>query len=319
MKVSSLLSLGSIAAITVLGAGYLTFGVLEQHGFDNYAETTMVLRDSTGLFAGSPVLLSGIEIGDVTSIDRTVEGVVVKMRMDTKFPVPVSSSVTIANLSALGEPYVQFVPDSDQGPYLRDGQTVDTEQVRLPMSIPQMSQLLGRLLRQLDPGAVGSLIQTVSTAYDGTEALVPSLARSTDLLAAALVAGAPTLGNLFEQLQKIAPDMSWTQSAMSEAAPNFTEFGGSVDQVADAVGRLFETGDSPRMYLEGNGLVPFLEKLRKWIEEAGPDLAPLAPALTPVTNGLLALAPRLDISNMISQTLDGLGDPGAIRVRITVK
>lgn len=71
MKIGPLASLGGIAAITVLGASYLTFGVVQVDPFADYTEASMVLKNSGGLGVGSPILLTGIEVGRVTSVDRT--------------------------------------------------------------------------------------------------------------------------------------------------------------------------------------------------------------------------------------------------------
>jgi virulence factor Mce-like protein len=319
MKIGSMLSLGAIAAVAVLGTAYLGFGVVNRNGFAEFATATLVLPETGGLGTGSPILLNGIEIGEVSAIDTVAAGVAVRFGIDTDYLVPVNSAVSIETLSALGEPYVRFTPATTEGPYLTDGQTVDTERVQLPHSIPETARLLARVLEQLDPDQVGPLIDTVATAYDGNEAVVPGLARSTDLLAAMITDRAAAVGGTWAELQKIVTDMDWAGPAMSAAGPRFAEFGYRVGDITASVARLFETGDSPRMYVEGDGLVPFLERLTVYIDKAGPDLQPLAPALAPVVDELVGLAPRIDLGGLISQTLDGLDDQGALRVRITVK
>lgn len=71
MRWGALTSLGGIVAITVLGASYLTFGVVRADPFADYNRTTMVLTDSGGLGVGSPVLLTGLEVGRVTAVRHT--------------------------------------------------------------------------------------------------------------------------------------------------------------------------------------------------------------------------------------------------------
>ncbi|MBF6175941.1 MlaD family protein [Nocardia blacklockiae] len=320
MTPRSLLSLGAIAAVSVLGSAYLAFGVVRADPFAHHTTVTLRLPDSGSLGAGSPVLLTGIEVGEIADVDTTDAGVAVVMDIRSPYRVPADSVVTIENLSWLGEPYVEFAPRRDGGRYLENGQTVDTALVRPPLSIPELARLATRLLGQIDPAAANALVDTFSTALTGTETVVPELSRSTDLLAAALAGRSPAIGGLLADLQGIAPRMDQAGPAMSAAAPPFIDFGHRVDDIAEAIGRLFRTGDAPRMYVEDNGLVPFVDRLGRWIQEIGPDLAPLAPILKPLVDTLVAVVPRIDLSGLISSALaaTGPGD-GAIHLQLTVK
>ncbi|WP_280382679.1 MlaD family protein [Nocardia wallacei] len=320
MRARSVLSLGAIAAVSVLGSAYLTVGVVGWDPFADHTTLTMRVPDSGGLAAGSPVLLSGIEVGEIAAVDSAASGVEVTMAIRSAYRMPADSLVTIENLSWLGEPYVEFAPRSASDRYLTDGATVDTAQVRPPLSIPELARLVTRVLDQIDPAAAGALVGTFTEALTGTEAVVPELSRSTGLLAAALADRAPRIGELLRDLQTIAPDMADAGPAMTVARPPLVEFGDRVDAIAEAIGRLFRTGDAPRMYQQDMGLVPFVERLGPWIEEVGPQLAPLAPMLQPLVHAVVSVLPRIDLGGLISAALasTGPGD-GAIHLRIAVK
>ena len=77
MKAGALASLSGIAAITVLGASYLTFGVVRADPFADFTHASLHLENSAGLAVGAPILLTGIEIGKVTAVtaapDRGVD------------------------------------------------------------------------------------------------------------------------------------------------------------------------------------------------------------------------------------------------------
>ncbi|ONM47271.1 MlaD family protein [Nocardia donostiensis] len=319
MKIGSgaLASLGGIAAITVLGASYLTFGVVRADPFADYTEATMMLGDSGGLGVGSPVLLTGIEVGQVTSVDRVGDGVEVGFRVDDTRQVPTDSIVTIEHLSALGEPYVQFQPKTGDGPYLRDGQRLRSEDVRTPLSIPEVSRLVTKTMNQLDPTTVGSLVDTMSVALTGTDAVMPELTRAADILAATLISRDPQIGDLLNDFESVSQDIDWAGPATSAAAGEFVRFTEVLDELVESVGRLIETGEAPEMYLEGNGLVPFLQRLTEWLHEAGPELAAMVPALQPLTDALTTTAPRIDLSALISQALRST-DEDSVKLRVTV-
>ncbi|BDT99295.1 MlaD family protein [Nocardia sputorum] len=320
MKPRSVLSLGAIAAVSVVGSAYLAFGVVGADPFAEYTTVTMRVADSGGLATGSPVLLSGIEVGEITAVDSTASGVRVTMDIHAMYQVPADSLVTIENLSWLGEPYVEFAPQSPGGRNLRDGEAIDTALVRPPLSIPELARLVTRVLSRIDPAAANALVDTFTEALTGTEAVVPELSRSTGLLAAALAARSPAVGELLGDLQSIAPDMADAGPALTVARPPLIEFGQRVDDIAEAIGRLFRTGDAPRMYQEGTGLVPFVHRLGQWVDEIGPQLAPLAPILQPLVDAIVGTIPRVDIGDLIFAALAST-DPGdgAIHLRIAVK
>ncbi|MFI1917495.1 MlaD family protein [Nocardia sp. NPDC020380] len=318
MKVSSLASLGGIAAVTVLGASYLTFGVVKADPFAEYTNASMMLADSGGLSVGSPILLTGMKVGKVTSVDGTAQGVQVGFRIDADRKLPVDSAVTIEQLSALGEPYVEFRPKTGGAPYLKDGQRLDTSAVKSPLSIPEVSRLVNKVMNQLDPKVAASLASTLGTAFHDTDSAMPSLTRAGDLLAAAISSREPKIAQLLNSFQVAASNMDGIGAATAAAAPAFVQFEQSLEELINAVGRLVDRAPGPQVYVEGNGLAPFLAKLTDWLQQAGPELKTLAPQLQPLADAVSTTGPQINLSSLISQALASTDD-GAVRLQVTVK
>ncbi|MFJ4651407.1 MlaD family protein [Nocardia sp. NPDC088792] len=318
MKVSSLASLGGIAAVTLLGASYLTFGVVKADPFAEYTNASMVLADSGGLSVGSPILLTGMRVGKVTSVDGTAQGVQVGFRIDADRKVPVDSAITIEQLSALGEPYVEFRPKTGGAPYLKDGQRLDTSAVKSPLSIPEVSRLVNKVMNQLDPKVAASLASTLGTAFHDTDSAMPPLTRAGDLLAAAISSREPKIAQLLNSFQAAASNIDGIGAATAAAAPAFVQFEQSLEELINAVGRLVDRAPGPQVYVEGNGLAPFLAKLTDWLQQAGPELKTLAPQLQPLADAVGSSGPQINLSSLISQALASTED-GAVRVQVNVK
>ncbi|WP_278266087.1 MlaD family protein [Nocardia sp. AG03] len=319
MKIGALTSLGGIAAITVLGASYLTFGVVRVDPFADYTEASIELANSGGLSVGSPILLTGIEIGKVTAVDTSAAGrVQVGFRFGAEHKVPMSSVVTIEHLSSLGEPYVQFVPRGADGPFVADGQHLAGENVRTPMSIPEVARLVTKTVEQLDPTVVGSLVDTLGTAMTGTENVIPELARAGDLLAAAIMSRAPAIAELQNNFEYVSGDIGWAGPATSAAAPEFVRLAHVIDQFVESVGRVSAAGGDPEMYLRDGGLVPLLQELTAKLDELGPELSALLPGLRPLTESVTATGPQLDLSALVAQALHNT-DADAVKVRVAIK
>ncbi|MVU75679.1 MCE family protein [Nocardia sp. ET3-3] len=318
MKWGSVASLGGIAAVTVLGASYLAFGVVRADPFAEYTDASMVLTNSGGLSVGSPVLLTGIKVGKITAVDSTPHGVQVDFRIDADSKLPVDSAITIEQLSALGEPYVEFRPKTGGAPYVKNGQRLDTASVRTPLSIPEVSRLVNKVMNQLDPKVAASLASTLGTAFQGTDAAMPPLTRAGDLLANAIMSREPKIAQLLNSFQVAASNMDGIAAGTAAAAPAFEQFEQSLEALVNAVGRLVDGTPGPQTYVEGNGLAPFLARLTEWLKTAGPELKTLTPQLQPVVDAARTAGPQINISSLITQALASTGDD-AVRVQVNVK
>ncbi|MFE7801990.1 MlaD family protein [Nocardia sp. NPDC057440] len=323
IKPSSMASLCAIAAILIVGSTYLSLGVVRVGWLNEYTEATMVLTDSGGLLPRSKVLLSGIEVGTVTSVSHTGTAVSVQFRIDDSYRIPSSSMARIETLSGLGEPYLDFRPVGGDGPYLRDGQIVDAAKVTMPLSIPEVAQTATRLLGQLDPQAMAAIIQTFTQGLAGTEKIVPQLSRATDLLAATLLARSDVIREMLIAFQANANDMAWSGPALTDASGPWAAFGPRVSEVAAAIARVIRKGDVPADYVidtpETVGLVPFLRQLAERINAIGPDLATMIPLLQPLIPLATNAVRPLDIGSLITQALETTSPDGTLNLQLTVK
>ncbi|WP_225724633.1 MULTISPECIES: MlaD family protein [unclassified Nocardia] len=318
MRWRSVLSLGAIAVVFVLGASYLTFGVVRVDWFRHYLNLTMDLPNSGGLQQHSPVLLSGVPVGKVIGVETVEHAVRVRLRVEDTYRIPAASILRIENLSALGEPYLEFTPPTGGGPYLTDGARIDTHQVRSPLSIPEMATAATDLLGQLDPQAVGELVRTFTEGTSGVESALPQLNRAAELLAATLLGRQPQLRTMLTDLQTIGADMDWLGPSLEAGGPQWGRFGGRVRDVVDALEKLMRSKGFPEDYQTGTGLVPFFDQLAARLDRIGPEVRPLIPVLAPLTSSATGVLHTIDLSALISQALSST-DTGAVRLRIAVR
>ncbi|QIS13044.1 MlaD family protein [Nocardia arthritidis] len=323
MKTSSVASLAAIAAILVVGSSYLTFGVVQVRWFQHDNTATMVVPDSGGLLPRSKVLLQGIQIGQVTSVEHTGPRVRVAFRYAADYRIPATSTARIESLSGLGEPYLEFMPSTDAGPYLRDGQQVDARTVIAPVSLPEVARTATKMLAQVDPKLVGAIIDNFTQAFAGTRSVIPDLSRSTDLLAATLLSRTAVIRQLLVDLQTRADDMWWAGPELTKASGPWAEFGPRVTDVADDIARVIRAGDAPDAFLtdtpEVIGLVPLINQIAAKINVLGPDAKTLLPLFEPFVHLATGVAGQIDLSALISQALHATSPDGALRLQLTVK
>jgi phospholipid/cholesterol/gamma-HCH transport system substrate-binding protein len=310
-------SLSAIAAVLILGIGYMTVGVLHVDPRREFCTAELRLATSGGLGAHAPVLLDGVQVGRAEEIGKQATGVLVRLRIDGRYRIPVASDVRIEQLSALGEPYIEFAPRSAAGPYLRDGQVVPTEQVHTPMTITELSARLVDLLGQLHPETIASLVGTVDRALSGTDAAMRTLQRSTTLLAAALLSRTATLRQLFTDVQALGGDgIDRLGPSMATAGPELGRFGQALSDIVEQASAFVESRPVAD-YFTGDGLTPFMGNLTDLLNRIGPGVAPLTPVLGAAAADAVAHAPRLDVGALIDQALHNVDPDGTVHLRIS--
>lgn len=318
MKVRGIVSLTAIVAVLVFGVVYMTVGVLHIDPRKSYFTADLHLDNSGGLSAHSPILLNGVRVGTTQVVRKQAAGVLVQMRIEDRYRIPVSSEVRIEQLSALGEPYVEFASTGQGGPYVTDGQSISTDRVHMPMTITALSSKVVDLLDQIHPEAVANLVGTFDTALAGTDQAMQTLRRSSDLLAATLLSRTDSIRRLLADMQAMGADMDWLGPSLSTAGPQLGLFGTSLTKIVES-GSVLSKKQPVSDYFTGDGLDPFLGNLTDLLNKIGPSLAPLAPVLGPAVTDAVHRAPDIDISALITQALHGMGDDGALHFRIHVK
>ncbi|WP_249358568.1 MlaD family protein [Nocardia cyriacigeorgica] len=303
----------------MIGTAYLTFGVARVNWFQKYITASMGLTDAANLVPRSPILLSGLRVGEVTEVKNSANGVRVDFRVRSEYQIPVASTVTIEYLSALGEPYLEFQPQRAGAPYLEDGQQVSADSIQMPISIPEMADTVTRMLEQFDPQAINSLVTTFSQSMQGTEAVMPDLIRASNLLAATLFSRAPQITTLLQNAQVPGPDVAKAGAQLAEAGPKWGEFGVKVRDVVKSLETLMEARPVPEAYTTGTGVLQFLPKLTDYVRTIGPDLAGYYPVLGPLLTQASGALPGIDLSALIAQALQSVKPDGGIRLQIQVK
>jgi phospholipid/cholesterol/gamma-HCH transport system substrate-binding protein len=141
--------------IVLIGALMLNFsrgiGV-----FKGKYELKMRVRNVAGLKPRSAVSLSGVQIGNVKSIelDETNKNVVVRLTILKEFPLHADSKFVIEQIGVLGDQFVIISPGSSDAPFLKDGDEVIGAE---PFNLTEVAQSASSLLKRFD--ALGATVE----------------------------------------------------------------------------------------------------------------------------------------------------------------
>ncbi|WP_197373336.1 MlaD family protein [Mycolicibacterium baixiangningiae] len=177
------LSAGALVATLVVALAYVFLGALQVNPFASSYRVTVELPASGGLLPNQNVTMRGVPIGRVDRLDITPAGINAVVSVDSTVAVPRSSSVRVSGLSPAGEQYLDFVADSDAGPYLSDGSVVAQRDTTVPVSFADLLANADGALAQVDPAKLELIKRELSMSEAGPRKLADVIDGGTFLLA----------------------------------------------------------------------------------------------------------------------------------------
>ena len=152
------------SGIVFVAANYLgAFNVLLGRQVSMYVD----LPRSGGLYVGSEVDNRGFKIGKVTDMTLTPSGVRVTIRVDKSADIPVSSALSVADLTAVGEQYLNFSPTSATGPYASPGHVFSGTGASLPETTDQLLLDLDQFVRSVPTGSLQTTVSELGKMFKG--------------------------------------------------------------------------------------------------------------------------------------------------------
>ncbi len=157
--------IGTLVAATYLGANYAHVDRLFGSGY----KVTVEMAESGGIFTTADVTYRGVSVGRVSDMWLDGDGVKVEVSIDSGAPqIPADSDVVIANRSAVGEQFLDFQPQTDQGPFLDDDAVIARERTQVPIDTRELLTNVSALLGSIDPDDLSTVIKELGTAFEGS-------------------------------------------------------------------------------------------------------------------------------------------------------
>ena len=218
----------------------------------------MELTDSGGIYSNAPVTYRGVQVGTVGTLrldpKENPGGVEVDLKIDHGTSIPTDTTAEVANLSAVGEQYVNLSPQSDDGPYFRkDGKTkgiesatytIPTSRTSIPVSDAVVLKNLDVLVNSVNKANLSTVIDELSKATDGTGPDLQRLIDSGDALVTSAQQALP-------QTLKLIDDGKTVLNTQAAVADNFKSFARNLNLLSQQL----VTSDPDLRRLLDNGVV----------------------------------------------------------------
>ncbi|MBJ8348906.1 MlaD family protein [Antrihabitans sp. YC2-6] len=239
----TVLSLGSLLLILVLGIAYLTFGALQQDPFAERIQVHVDLVESGGLLAGQDVTYRGIPVGKVEAVEFTETGVVATASIDSETKIPENSEVRVSGLSAAGEQYLDFRPTSTDGPYLVDGTVIASDRTSVPIGLAKLLLDLKGTGDQIDVPKLQGIIDELRVGPEAPQKLASILDGGVFLIST-LDSVLPQTVSMLNSTKVVLGTLSETSVGLTQTAGNLNSLFSAADRMDGGFRRLVDNGST---------------------------------------------------------------------------
>jgi phospholipid/cholesterol/gamma-HCH transport system substrate-binding protein len=159
------------ALITMVGVAYVgaTYARLDRLIFDDSYRVVAHFKDSGGIFAGAGVSYRGVTVGQVGELVVTDDGVDVVLEIDDdSAEIPLDTNALVANRSAVGEQYVDLLPNTDEGPYLGENSEIEQSKTATPIPPTQLLVDLDEMVNSVNKDSLRTVVSEMGKAFNGT-------------------------------------------------------------------------------------------------------------------------------------------------------
>jgi len=283
------IQLAILSAVTVIAGGIMAFGFVNVPALIGIGRYSVVLElpSSGGLYPTSVVTYRGSEVGRVTSVDVTRDGVRAVLKLDSSTKIPSDVTAEVHSRSAIGEQFVQLIPaaeDSDAAT-LGAGDVIPVDRVQVP---PEIGSLLDATNRALQAIPQDNLRTVVDEAYTAVGGLGPELSRIVDGSTALAIDAGQTIDpitTLIDQSPPVLDSQVRTADSIETWANRMAAITGQLKAQDTAFAGLLNQG------------APALEEGRAFFDRVAPALPILLANM--VSLGDIAVAYRNDIEQLL--------------------
>lgn len=317
----------SVIALLVLVAVALYYlGTVGLRVGDRGVRTaSLTIPQSNGLVVGSRVLLRGVAIGRVTSVETSVRGVAVGWNYGDRYRIPVDSLFRVDNLSALGETYLGVIPQRDGGPTFDDRATIDTTKVTVPTTLDELAARVVRMLEQVNVKQLRSIINEVNKGLPSDPTVLSNIASASALLETTILSTRGSLDRLLTDFQPLLVKGAGIAPAMAAA-------GDPVERFAVGLGKFIgeggKTAATSRSGTDGfivathapdslnNESKRLLEHVQVFLDRSSPDLKVIGEALLPPVTSFSATMRTVDLGSLMKTALATVGNGDGLVLRV---
>jgi phospholipid/cholesterol/gamma-HCH transport system substrate-binding protein len=180
----------------------------------------------------------------------TDEGVDVVLKIDNEHDaIPADTRALIGNGSAVGEQYVELQPQSDEAPYLGEGDDIAMADTQIPIATETLLANLSTTVQSVDQEALKTTVSEFAKAFGGTGEDLQRLIDSGNSFIETADANFDTTTALIRDSNTVLNGQIASESAIRNFAVELAGFSTVLAGADPDVRRLIETGSTSTIEL----------------------------------------------------------------------
>ncbi len=160
----------ALLAVLILGYSAIRYANLGKYlGARGSYAVRVNLADAGGIFPDADVTYRGVSVGRVQSVVLTPAGrVQADLSIDDSAPpIPRDVTAQIADLSPVGEQYVDLQPHGSSGPFLAGGSVIAERDTQLPPPVTSLLNSIDSTARSLPLGDLRTVTSQLAIGFNG--------------------------------------------------------------------------------------------------------------------------------------------------------
>lgn len=184
-------------------------------------------EQAAGVKANAEVTYLGVHYGRVSSVERRDDGVRVTMKIDNNKDIPAGAVARVFRKSAIGEPYIDFVPPESytraDRRVIEPGENIPQSRTTVPLEFSELLRSASALISSIDPEAAGGLLHELSLALNGRSDSLRSLTTSFDEITTSFVTRTDQLDRLAENSTRLTKVFADHRLSLSTSLENLRD------------------------------------------------------------------------------------------------
>lgn len=294
--------------LTVVGISYVALSYIGLNPLNSPYTVSVKLASSGGIFTNADVTERGVVIGRVGQLHIAPDGVVVDLSIDHGKKIPATGlHATVANLSAVGEQYVDLEPATNSPPYLKSGDQIPESQTTLPPDDAKILLNLDKLLNSVNVHDLSTVINELGKGFQNLGPSLQNLIDSTHNLTTSAIKALPPTLQLVDRGKTVLNTQRDVAGELKSFAKSFADLTGEVAQKDPALRQVFSNG------------VLASHQIQDLLQQLSPSLPPLLTNLNtftgieavriPYTRAVLELYPAIVADSFYALPAPAKGQP----------
>ena len=228
------IQLVAFALISLLGIFYVGSEYVGFHFFSGGPYTVkLVVAETGGIFTNAEVTERGVTVGRVGALhvrtDPDLCGgashcVEVELKINNDKHIPTDVHATVANLSAVGEQYVDLAPQRSGPPYLREGSTIGPANTTVPLDDATLLVDLDKLVNSVNTKHLATVINELGKGFNDVGPALQALIDNGNALTEQAIANLPQQLRLIDDGRTVLDTQNAVAAELKAWAASFASF-----------------------------------------------------------------------------------------------